>query len=950
MHSVFSLRGILAAAVFAAVLASVGRPALAQSATATVTGTVQSTAGTPVPGVAITLNGPAKAATTTDAAGSFTLSVPPGIYSVTATKPGYVSASTTDVSVAAGSSQPLSITVSEQSLTSLRQIGSVTAGRAGVSTINTGAATQSFVGAQSFKNLANPQIMDVLQHLPDVVIQKLGSQQDQTIVVGGLQPYETQVLMDGHPIALGQYGVWFAQYFPSFLIGGIETQSGPGNTTPFANIAVAGTANILTPAFTTKPTGEFTIGTDNYGSQYSNALATGSTGKLSYVAALGVGGNNGYYFKKNECDVYTPAPSPAVAIPGNPPPAPGANQPGNVGVVAYCADFSGSLFTKGQLLKLKYDFSPTTSFEAGMIGSYGQYSPQGSAWGNSLGPTTVVECLPGASVIRTSPSTQGLVGQTINGFFWYPGTQLTNSQQLWNAQIRTSIGDNTLLIRPYIGSIQPETYDGEFEGQYAAYYGQLPGQPGYQAPTLGNGVAIPPAITNFAANNPFTPNPALNNFENQCGVATSVSSYQIQSPQNTIVTAPNGQEECFQYPYSSYELDTLYGSTISFIHPFGDSFLDFTYDFHGQDTYAFANSPANLILPHSGTRFSTFSLTGGLNMIKNLAINFGLYDTNWSANGVNADANGNLTIPLQRNNAQIDPHIAFVFRPQSDTSYRVSYGNSVTFPFVGDLSGPAAFQPPASGFTGGILTFKVPTLLPETSIAYAAGVDHRFGNGSIATLDLQDIVVHNTFQQLISVLPGTDLGTFTPYNTPLFQTKLATFKYAYAPRVGLGYNVALTADSSIMSGVPASVMSSYPFLPANNVQVCSDGLFTPGIATCIPYLKGYGQVTFTSKNGLYTGLGLDFEGKNNAYYQPPFAFFDLTMRKALRSNLDAQFSVQNLFNQDSYQYLAAPNLGVPITSNYTLDGKTVQQGSYPTYLIPAPTRTLRFQVRYHAGR
>ena len=67
-----------------------------------------------------------------------------------------------------------------------------------------------------------------------------------------MQPYETQVLIDGHPIALGQYGVWFSQYFPSFLIGSVETQTGPGNTTPFANLAVGGTANLQTPAFTTK--------------------------------------------------------------------------------------------------------------------------------------------------------------------------------------------------------------------------------------------------------------------------------------------------------------------------------------------------------------------------------------------------------------------------------------------------------------------------------------------------------------------------------------------------------------------------------------------------------------------------------------------------------------------------------------------------------------------------
>src|ERR1019366_1710771 len=112
---------------------------------------------------------------------------------------------------------------------------------------------------------ANPQINDVLQRVPDVTLQHMGSQPDVSIVLGGVQPYETQVLIDGHPLALGQYGVWTSQYFPSYLIGGVETQSGPGNTTPFANIAVGGTVNLQTVDFTRRTTAEFTTGIDTFG-------------------------------------------------------------------------------------------------------------------------------------------------------------------------------------------------------------------------------------------------------------------------------------------------------------------------------------------------------------------------------------------------------------------------------------------------------------------------------------------------------------------------------------------------------------------------------------------------------------------------------------------------------------------------------------------------------------
>jgi outer membrane receptor protein involved in Fe transport len=171
-----------------------------------------------------------------------------------------------------------------------------------------------------------------------------------------------------------------------------------------------------------------------------------------------------------------------------------------------------------------------------------------------------------------------------------------------------------------------------------------------------------------------------------------------------------------------------------------------------------------------------------------------------------------------------------------------------------------------------------------------------------------------------------------------------------APRSGFGFNVSATADSSILSGIPASAYNTTPALPANNVQVCGGGSFTPGLATCDPYLKGYGQFNYTWKDGTFIGLGADYEGKNNPYYQPPFAIADLVYRKPFNRNLDFNLSVENLFNTNSFNYLPAPNLGVPAVADFTTNGTTIQQGSYSTYLIPAVTRTMHVSLRYHLGR
>jgi hypothetical protein len=406
-------------------LLAVSVPAIAAD-TATITGTVKSVSGASVPGATVIAAGPTRGTATTDNAGAFSLTVPPGIYQVTVTKTGYNTVSTPDVAVLAGSSVPLTVTMSEQTLTTLRTIGSVTTSAHGAAAINTGAATQSYISGATFTQLANPQINDVLQRIPDVVIEKLGTQADTSIVVGGLQPYETQVLIDGHPIALGQYGVWLTQYFPSYMIGGVETQSGPGNTTPFANIAVAGTVNLQTIPFTKKSTFELTQGVDDYSSQYTTGIVTGSAGKLDYVLAGGTQGANGPYFGKKECDIYEY--DPATTINTN-----------TAGIAAFCGNFSGSLFTRAELEKLRYDFSPTTSFDVGFLGSYGGFSPQGSAWGASYGPTKIEECIPG-TLVCTSPADADLVGKTINGFYWFPGTLIVSQQQLYDAQFRTSVG------------------------------------------------------------------------------------------------------------------------------------------------------------------------------------------------------------------------------------------------------------------------------------------------------------------------------------------------------------------------------------------------------------------------------------------------------------------------------------------------------------------------------
>jgi len=178
-------------------------------------------------------------------------------------------------------------------------------------------------------------------------------------------------------------------------------------------------------------------------------------------------------------------------------------------------------------------------------------------------------------------------------------------------------------------------------------------------------------------------------------------------------------------------------------------------------------------------------------------------------------------------------------------------------------------------------------------------------------------------------------------------------KYHYTPRAGLGYNIAAAAERSIVSGLPASLYSlGTQGFPVNNVQICGNGVAAPGIPTCIPYLKGYAQFNYTWRNGTYAGLGVDYEGRNNAYFQAPFALLDFTFRRPVTKSLELQVGVQNLLNTNTYnQYLAMPNLGTPLTAGTTdTSFSSLQQTSFTPTLVSAPPRIVRVQVRYHTGR
>ncbi|HET9096591.1 MAG TPA: TonB-dependent receptor [Candidatus Baltobacteraceae bacterium] len=890
---------VLIYAVMAVLLLMPSFAAAAEN-TGTVTGTVHDSSGSPIADARIVATGVETRSVSSDSAGKFTLTLSAGVYRLDVSKGGYTSTTETDLSVLAGETLPVDVTLQPASLSSLKTIANVTTSAR--SSINTGAAAISITGRQEFQNLGSPQINDIVQRIPGAVVEHGSSSPNTSISLAGSQGYETQVMLDGHPLSAGRYGVWFSQFFNSFLVQDIETEIGPGNTTPLAGTAVGGTANIVTPGYTSKPTYEFTTGFDSYSSQYSNLLDTGKAGKLSYVFGVGTSGLNSEYTYKYGC----------VIDPGT---KSSWNTSSAVGVIQWCGDLGGPQFNKGELLKAKWDFSPATSFELGFVGSQAGYMPQGSSYGVSTGPIKIEQCDKNGRC--GNPAYYGMVGSTINGYSFYPGSNVYNNQPLFTAQLRTAIGDNTLLVRPYAGNIT-RMIDGSGEASYPIYW--------------------------------YSP-------------SNSTTDGKCKSDFGAVGPTVNGLTMCKDTAFNLLESDKLKGGTISFIHPFGTNSVTATYDNHSDETFAYYGTPSAVAVPDTTARFNTFSLTGEFSLNPALTLKAGAYETLWALSGSQTGpfvGGKPTTVGLTRSVSRFDPHVALTYQAAPGTSLRFSAGTSTTFPYASQVSGKSSYTPPsATGNPFGVLSQKNPALDPEHAVEFDLGFDKRLHDGTIVSLDLADTQVHNVFETMsvpATSPPGVPSYSFInePVNAANLSSELLMLTIRKEPVFGLGYYLSGTLARSIPTGVPLTASFS---VPANGVQQCSDG----GSATCIPYLKGYADISYTMHDRTFMRLGMDYEGKNNTYFQPPFTVFDMTLRRPVSKEVDVQVSAFNLLNTNTFSGLVEPNQGVAMTGEKLVCAVPAKgcvptipvYGPYPYNSfarIPVQPRTVRLQFNFHVNR
>lgn len=807
-----TLTRILATLIFAtltvgpvsAATMSHGADVVAQ-ATGSVQGTATSSQGAPIANASVSLVGPQTYTTSTDANGAFTISdVTPGIYRLTVQKPGYQTASN-DVPVVAGEPAVVSVTMPVASFTSLRQIAQVSVHGRGV--FNTSTAAVNTLTSADFQDQGQYSVNHTLDQIPGLQISYPTSSADAAspgaIVVPtirGALSYETATLIDGHPLAVVDYGDYVTTFLNAYLFSYTEVIKGPGAMSPETNYAIGGTLNFHTKDPTLEFTPDYTFGYINDGGVYWNFGVSDTVldGRLGFVVDLAgvqdpgeIHGQQAYFNPHSPGDVINwngttgnvAAFNDSNAYLGNTESAPFLNQ----GLAACCWTYNGYFDQYGDLFKAQYHVSDTTRVTVSYLVTE-SYSDQDANTASTLLPATFLPA-----------SGHGYSGSLMPGSqFWetsggpYPGpggaANEVNSEPIVQAEIASALGDNTVIARYYHAGINRTIDEG--------------------------------------TDSPFDP------------ILGTYNYWGVNKEANNYTTYDGGayQTATFDW-YRQYELDKLNGFSFEFTHPYSegdeltlsaestvfqtdgvgsesgcspganaagqfDGFNGYTSYTGGCPTVSYTPTTFSTVDPYPGIGSISTTVAGGASQIFNTYMlrditnlsptlqftgalyentyhntypneclftpgwygtnSFGTYQHNLGLPGATCAPNGSNVLPyynpathmwqpgwITDTQRHFDDRFALEWRPDTDLAVRLAAGSAIAPEYLAELEKP-------TGYYGSCLTscnsltvnYANPNLVPETSFGYDVGFDYRLPD--YTTFVSVDLYLTNLFNHLVT--------------------------------------------------------------------------------------------------------------------------------------------------------------------------------------------------------
>ena len=812
--------------------------ALAQAANGVLAGTVRGQ-GSPLAGATVTVTGPVTRATTTGPDGAFQFGdLPAGTYDVTVTQPGFRRAETVVTFTANGTqSLPLAFTLETATLTTIGGVSTQSRATA----INTSPAALTVVNAQTFVDRGNFQLPNILEELPGVELERFDSSapgSNVTISIRGADSYETQTLIDGHPVSGGYYGDYLIQFLNPLMLSNIEIAKGPGALSDTIENAIGGSVNFRTPSITSRPTGQFSLGYDSFNGSTYSGLFSDTIGKVGFLVGYARFGTPGYYYGS------------ILSVAPDGPTGPGLvpNATVNMAIPA-----TQSFDNRSELVKLGYNFSPSTTLTLGYFGSQTYVDYTGNL--TTVEPVHIVSSCASCALYNSTasfgsgttptynnPAYANLVGHTILAATTednlYLGNYENETEPIFTADLRSTIGRGTFLARYYATAINREIPD------------------------------------------PAEANQIIQCDDPACSLAAAASNFDLSGA------------------YYEKELDTLRGGDLEYDFPLGASTVTASYDTHNdQTTYCSGTNPVlppkNCSLNNYVENSRTISLRANVPLSARLQMYVGNYFS--STTGVGG---------------RYDPRLAFLYRAAPNVIVRASAGTSFVAPYASlqtHLSGRTLVQDfgtlaPESSF-GYDLGTDIATGRDSkiTFDAYNTIIHNRFETeGGIPTTGTFDGVHYSSVS-----------GIFNVGDTEMRGLELSFIKQ---PRVGLGgyASVDLLRAYPFGSGTVTPPISASGVYTSSAGNYGNEAYGSQVVG--FPYNKDRAELNYTFRSGARVAFGMTAFGQNNTYYEPGFSVFDLGGTAPLAQGFRLVFSVQNLFDHDDGRVLSEYAFGTAPTA------------------------------------
>jgi hypothetical protein len=968
---------------------SAALPATAAT-TGAVTGVVSGTSGAPVAGADVELIGPSRMAQQSDAAGKFNFqTVPPGLYALQVSKAGFQTSRDDNVTVFIGETVTLNVALAASTFSSLRTIATVSTRTAGVAQINTSSAAINTISAQTFANQGAQQVTDVLNQTPGIFITPYNPNNGnpangaspaspQTPQIRGALPYETESLIDGHPVSVGSAGTFSPNLINPFLLQDVELVKGPGSMPAEINYAINGTVNYITLEPTAQNTSTGMFSSDRWGGVAVGLKFTGQTRnhKIGYAVGYVTDGAPGplqnFTFHGSQIPLDNGPPGGPYYVNGQPlamleapvgeglgpaafGPYSGMQLVFNEPLTGCCYTMDTGYHSTSELAKIVFNFSNNTSFKVSYLGGQSingngdveaydtsQVSTTGlpafsfQPCGSANQALTCYPGVPGTTYNCASPSGPACGSAIPFDLSSFNGLGYNYVQQnLFQGEFRTTLGSTgTVLARYYTGSLNNFATEGTtaLNTTLANAYGTVPLCP---AGTTFNNNPASPSFTGLCSNG--AP-PTNTTFDGQSATFTTASQA------NTALTA-----------------DTMDGETLQLQEQLGQDTWTLSYDRSQQASSATTDEPSVGIIvnsPVAGSKqvFQTFSLRGDIPLSEKVLLSLSDYQLNYLSH---YSITGGATWD-DSSHTYNEPRAALTWQPDNNTSFRFSTGGSVAPPYISLISsgGPQWSEiiggVPAAGY---ILDANNGDISAETAWGYDLGWDQRVERATSVSLDYYFTQLHNLFLTSSTEIPITsplaetgckDAPCVVSETGNLGQARYMGIEFGlnHVPAFGFGWKVQGSLQRAFTYNLPTYFYCAGTTNPTTGVttppgpgcvkntnlavlpevnfggQATAISAAPNGIASGrVPYAGGYGELNYTGRYGQFYSLNLTYFGNNNPFNVPPFFILGANVRF-------------NLNNHGTTMQLSADNLTGVLDTPYNSFF-----GGIPLPLIPGATQT-----------